>query len=131
MAKHTKHSRRVTEAMNGPSVHFTAKQGQYLAYIHLYRKLHRQSPSEIEIAEYFRVSPPSAHQMIVHLEDNGLITRELGVPRSIRIAVPSNQLPVLEDDEEDRPPATRSVSERSLYGESRPMRSLTAKRNRR
>ena len=51
MAKHTKHSRRVEEAMTGPSVHFTAKQGQYLAYIDLYRKLHRQSPSEIEIAE--------------------------------------------------------------------------------
>jgi hypothetical protein len=111
MAKHTKDLRRHDEAINRPSVQFTVKQGQYLAYIHLYRKLHRQNPSEIEIAEYFRVSPPSAHQMIVHLEDKGLITRKPGVPRSIRVAVPSKQLPALEDDDEHVPPATVPIDE--------------------
>ena len=58
---------------------FTAKQGQYLAYLYLYRKLHRCSPAESEIAAYFRVSPPSVHQMIVKLEELGLITREPGM----------------------------------------------------
>ena len=79
---------------------FTAKQGQYLAYLYLYRKLHRQSPSESEIGEYFRVSPPSVHQMIVKLEELGLITREPGVPRSVRVAVPRSEIPELDDDEE-------------------------------
>ena len=111
VAKHTKGARRVAESKSGSPVHFTAKQGQHLAYIHLYRKLHRQSPSELEIAEYFRVSPPSAHQMIVHLEDKGLVTREPGVPRSIRVTVPSNQLPALEGDEEELPPTTEPVDE--------------------
>jgi hypothetical protein len=32
-----------------PKDRFTAKQGQYLAYLHLYRKLRRYSPSESEI----------------------------------------------------------------------------------
>jgi hypothetical protein len=37
---------------------FTAKQGQYLAYIHLYTRLHRRPPAEIDMQEYFRFSPP-------------------------------------------------------------------------
>jgi Mn-dependent DtxR family transcriptional regulator len=61
---------------------FTYKQGQYLAFIHLYRKLHRQGPAEADMVQYFCVSPPSVHQMIVKLEQMGLITRESGVPRS-------------------------------------------------
>ena len=52
---------------------FTKKQGQYLALIHLYRKLHRQGPAELDIAKYFRVSPASVHQMIVKLDELGLI----------------------------------------------------------
>jgi len=51
---------------------FTQKQGQYLAYIHLYRRLHRQGPAEGDIARDFRVSPPTVHQMIVKLEELGL-----------------------------------------------------------
>ena len=43
---------------------FTKKQGQYLAFIHLYRKLHRQGPAELDIARYFRVSPPTDHRRI-------------------------------------------------------------------
>jgi Mn-dependent DtxR family transcriptional regulator len=42
---------------------FTAKQGQYLAYIHLYTRLHRRPPAETDMQEYFRVTPPSVHQM--------------------------------------------------------------------
>ena len=79
---------------------FTNKQGQYLAYIHLYRKLHRQGPSEDDLVKYFRVSPPSAHQMIVKLEHIGLITRESGVPRSVRVAIPVDAIPDLQDTEE-------------------------------
>ena len=39
---------------------FTPKQGQYLAYIHLYTRLHRWPPAEADIQQYFRVAPPSA-----------------------------------------------------------------------
>jgi len=79
---------------------FTNKQGQYLAYIHLYRKLHRQGPSEVDMVQYFRVSPPSVHQMIVKLEQMGLITREPGVARSARVAIAVDEIPDLESTEE-------------------------------
>jgi hypothetical protein len=36
---------------------FTPKQGQYLAYIHLYTRLHRRPPAETDIQEYFRRQP--------------------------------------------------------------------------
>ena len=55
---------------------FTAKQGQYLAYIRLYTRLHRRPPAEIDMQEYFRVSPPSVHQMVLTLERAGFIRRE-------------------------------------------------------
>ena len=93
MAQRGKNSRRLDEGAEDAPVRFTAKQGQYLAYLHLYRKLHHCSPSESEIAEYFRVSPPAVHQMIVHLEEQGLVTREPGVARSVRVAVPSSAHP--------------------------------------
>ena len=55
---------------------FTAKQGQYLAYIHLYTRLHRRPPAETDMQEYFRVSPPSVHQMVLTLERAGFIRRQ-------------------------------------------------------
>ena len=79
---------------------FTNKQGQYLAYIHLYRKLHRQGPSEADMVQYFRVSPPTVHQMIVKLEQLGLITRKPGVARSVRVAIAADEIPDLEKTEE-------------------------------
>ena len=78
---------------------FTYKQGQHLAFIHLYRKLHRQGPAEADMVQYFRVSPPSVHQMIVKLEQMGLITRESGVPRSVRVAIAVGEAPDLDDTE--------------------------------
>ncbi len=100
-----------TQTAKSASSRFTAKQGQYLAYLYLYRKLHRHSPSESEIVEYFRVSPPSVHQMIVKLEEKGLITREPGVPRSIRLTVPRGEIPELNDDEEDVAVVARPVNQ--------------------
>jgi repressor LexA len=101
MVKKKKRVDRRAEKVQRPKSRFTAKQGQYLAYLHLYRKLHRQSPSESEIAAYFEVSPPSVHQMIVKLEEKGLVTREPGVPRSVRVTVPRREIPPLEVDEEE------------------------------
>ena len=74
---------------------FTAKQGQYLAYIHLYARLHRRSPAETDMQEYFRVSPPSVHQMVLTLERAGFIRRQPRTARSIEQLVDPNQLPDL------------------------------------
>ena len=78
-------------------VTFTPRQGQFLAFIHLYRKLHRRGPAETDLVRFFRVTPPSVHGMIVKLEELGLITREPGVPRSVRVVIAAEQLPELED----------------------------------
>jgi Mn-dependent DtxR family transcriptional regulator len=74
---------------------FTPKQGQYLAFIYAYTRLHRRSPAEAEMQRYLRVSPPSVHQMVLTLERAGLIRRQPGVARSIEILVDPESLPVL------------------------------------
>jgi Mn-dependent DtxR family transcriptional regulator len=50
-----------------PAKTFTPKQGQYLAFIYAYTRLHRRPPTEADMQLYFRVSPPSVHQMILTL----------------------------------------------------------------
>ncbi|MGY3434517.1 hypothetical protein ACVWWI_006498 [Bradyrhizobium sp. USDA 3686] len=47
---------------------FTPTQGQYLTIIHLYARLHRRPPAETDLQEYFGVSPPSVHQMVLTFE---------------------------------------------------------------
>ena len=75
---------------------FTRKQGQYLALIYYYTKIHGRAPAEADLQQYFKVSPPAVHQMVLTLEGRGLITREPGKPRSIRLLVERHQLPDLE-----------------------------------
>lgn len=75
---------------------FTAKQGQYLAFIHYYTKIHGRAPAEAELQAYFKVSPPSIHQMVLTLHARGLITREPGRPRSVRLLLGREDLPDLE-----------------------------------
>jgi hypothetical protein len=48
---------------------------------------------------FFRLTPPSVHSMIIKLESLGLITREPGVARSVRVIVPADQIPPLEEVE--------------------------------
>jgi repressor LexA len=43
---------------------FTPRQGQFLAFIHLYWKLHRQAPAELDLLRYFGLTPPAVHDMI-------------------------------------------------------------------
>jgi len=74
---------------------FTAKQGQYLAFIYNYAKIHGQAPAEMYMERYFRVSPPSVHEMIKTLERNGLIQRTPGQARSIRLLVQPEHVPQL------------------------------------
>jgi repressor LexA len=75
---------------------FTEKQGQYLAFIYYYTKLNGRTPAEADMQRYFRVTPPSVHQMVLALELNGSIERTPGQGRSIRLLIPREQLPDLE-----------------------------------
>ena len=75
---------------------FTPKQGQYLAFIDAYTRVHLRAPAEADIQHRFGVTPPSVHQMILALERAGFVRRKPGVPRSIKVLVPPEQLPVLE-----------------------------------
>jgi hypothetical protein len=75
---------------------FTAKQGQYLAFIYNYSKIHGQAPAELDMERYFQVSAPSIHEMVKTLERNGLIEKTPGQARSIRLVVRPEHLPRLE-----------------------------------
>ena len=54
-----------------PKKPYTAKQGQYLAFIFHYTKIHRVAPAEAGVQRYSGGTPPSVHQMLVTLEANG------------------------------------------------------------
>lgn len=73
----------------------TDKQGQYLAFIYAYTKLHRRPPAEADMQAYFRVTPPTVHRMVVELAKRGLIYRRPGEPRSIKLLIAPEQIPVL------------------------------------
>jgi hypothetical protein len=75
---------------------FTRQQGQMLAFIYNYTKIHGQPPAEREMERHFGVTPPAIHQMILTLEKRKFISREPGEARSIRVLVPAEQLPPLE-----------------------------------
>ncbi len=71
---------------------YTEKQGQYLAFINHYRKIHGQSPAEADMQQYFKTTPSSVHQMILKLEKLGFITRIPSQPRSIEILLSQEEL---------------------------------------
>jgi hypothetical protein len=75
---------------------FTAKQGQYLAFIFCYMKIHGVAPAESDMQKYFKVTPPSVHQMVLTLEANGFMERIPGRNRSIRLLITRQELPDLE-----------------------------------
>jgi DNA-binding MarR family transcriptional regulator len=75
---------------------FTARQGQYLAFIYYYTKIHGRPPAESDLQRFFRVTPPVVHQMIKTLAARGFIDREPGTARSIRLRLTRAQLPDLE-----------------------------------
>ena len=79
-----------------PHPPYTPKQGQYLAFIHYYTKLNGRPPAEADLQRYFRVSAPAVHQMILKLEQKGLITRKPGQARTVRNVLERKELPDLE-----------------------------------
>jgi len=74
---------------------YTPLQGQYLAFIYYYTKVHRCPPAERDMQSHFGVSPPAVHQMILLLAEKGLIERTPRQARSIRLLLPREQIPDL------------------------------------
>ena len=74
---------------------YSAKQGQYLAFIYYYTKIHGVSPSQADMQGYFQVSPPTVHQMVLSLERLGFIERIPGVGRALKLLLPREDLPDL------------------------------------
>ena len=78
-----------------PPTSFTVKQGQYLAFVDHYSRLHGIPPAEADFRRFFRVTPPVVHQMIKTLHARGFIDREPGKSRSITLRLSRAQLPDL------------------------------------
>ena len=75
---------------------FTEKQGQYLAFIHAYTLLNRQPPAEADFQRFFEATPPAVHQMILGLEQRGLISRVPRQARTIKLRLQPEELPPLQ-----------------------------------
>jgi DNA-binding MarR family transcriptional regulator len=89
--------READSSLDGGQVNpFTAKQGQYLAFIHYYTRVNGVAPAEADFQRYFRVSAPSVHAMILKLEAGRWINRVPGAGRSIRLLVAREALPDLD-----------------------------------
>jgi Mn-dependent DtxR family transcriptional regulator len=75
---------------------YTDRQGQYLAFIYFYTKLHGYAPAHTDFQNYFKVSAPSVNTMLKTLDQRGFIRRIPGQARSIRLLLPRASLPDLE-----------------------------------
>ncbi|MEI7835016.1 MAG: MarR family transcriptional regulator [Planctomycetota bacterium] len=75
---------------------YTAKQGQYLAFIYYYTKLNGMPPAERDMERYFQTAFSSVHQMVLMLEKHRFIERTPGQGRSIRLLLGRDELPDLE-----------------------------------
>ena len=83
-------------AADTASAEYTPLQGQYLAFIYAYTTINRRPPAEADMRDFFRVTPPSVHQMVLQLERLGLIRRTPGAASSIELLVAPSSLPLLE-----------------------------------
>jgi hypothetical protein len=68
---------------------FSHKRGQYLAFIHLYTRLHRQAASRNRYAGIFSRQPTFGSPLLT-LERAGLIRRQPRVARSIEMLIDPN-----------------------------------------
>jgi len=75
---------------------FTVRQGQFLAFIYYYTKIHGCPPAESDMQYYFKTSSAAVHQMVVSLEKRDLIAKIPGQARSIRLLISRDKLPDLE-----------------------------------
>ena len=74
---------------------FTAKQGQYLAFICNYSVILGRAHSEANMQRFFGTSPPTIHQMVLKLAELHLIRRKVGEARSIESVIDPDEIPRL------------------------------------
>ena len=74
---------------------FTEKQGQYLAFIESYMTMYGRAPAETDLQRFFGTTPPTIHQMILKLEEKGLISRVPRQARSIKLLINPDEIPKL------------------------------------
>lgn len=65
----------------------TARQRQYLTFIAKYMRRYGVAPAESDMQRHFLVAGPTVNEMMKMLERRGFITRQPGVPRSIRLRI--------------------------------------------
>ncbi len=66
-----------------------------MAFIATYIRLNNIPPAESDIQKFFKVTTPTAHQMVVILESIGAIKRKPRVARSIEIILDQSEIPPL------------------------------------
>jgi Mn-dependent DtxR family transcriptional regulator len=59
--------------------------GHYLEFIHAYTLVNGRPPAEPDMTRFFHVTPLTVHQMVLGLEQAGLVSRRPGVARSIEV----------------------------------------------
>ena len=74
---------------------YTDKQGQYLAFIYYYSKIHGCSPSEAEMQQYFLSLAASCTSDGVDTRSARHIARTPGQARSIHLLISRDELPDL------------------------------------
>jgi DNA-binding MarR family transcriptional regulator len=85
----------MTRSVDASRPPFTHRQGQFLAFIHAYTLVNGRPPAEADMMRFFRLTPPDVHQMMLALEQAGLISRQPGVLRSIVVLLDRSALPAL------------------------------------
>ena len=70
---------------------FTARQGEYLTFIHRYTEKFGVAPSFEDVGNHFGTTPPSVNNMIKTLCARGLLSKLPGVARSMRVLVPASR----------------------------------------
>lgn len=75
---------------------YSAKQGQYLAFIHAYSRMHRRAPAEADFQVYFNASPPVVHETLKTLQRKGFISRQPREARSTKLLLKPHEIPELE-----------------------------------
>jgi DNA-binding MarR family transcriptional regulator len=83
----------MNQTANDSRPDFTPKQGRHLAFIHAYTLVNGHPSAEADLIRFFKVAPPTVHQMVVTLEQAGFISRQPGVARTIKILVDRTALP--------------------------------------
>ena len=72
--------------------------------------MYGRAPAEADLQRFLRSTPPTVHQMILKLEEKGLISRVPGEARSVKLLVGREEIPRL-----NRPEA-RGVTESFAAG---------------